>query len=117
MSSALLKLNPLTGRETVLSGLLGLRRVSHHLLLVTALRTKVSFLRFPFDEIRDHTVCARDLVSALVYEHVGEELVSRGTFLELPAWAFHAFKLEALLERGSSVSAGCGWQEVRRVQA
>jgi hypothetical protein len=94
MSSALLKLSPLTGRETVLSGLLGLRRVSHHLLLLTTLRTKVSFLRFPFDEIRDHTVRARDLVSSVVYERDGEELVSRGTFLELPAWAYRAFKLE-----------------------
>jgi hypothetical protein len=36
------------------------------------------------DEIRGHTVLARDLMNSVVYERDGEELVSRGMFLDLP---------------------------------
>jgi hypothetical protein len=52
------------------------------------------YLRLPFDEIRGHTVRARDLMSSAVYERDGEELVSGGMFFDLPAWGYHAFKLE-----------------------
>jgi hypothetical protein len=54
------------------------------------------YLGLPFDEIRGHTVRARDLMSSVTYERDGEELVSRGMFLDLPPWGYHVFRLETL---------------------
>jgi len=52
------------------------------------------YLRFPFDEIRGQTLRTLDLLSSVVYQHAGEELVLGGMFFDLPAWGYHAFKLE-----------------------
>ena len=93
-----------TGRVTVLSVLLGIRRVSHHLLLLTALRTKVCYLRFPSDEIRGHTLRTLDLMSSVVFERDGEELVSAACSSICPrgVTAHSSWRRGG----GSSVSAG-----------
>jgi hypothetical protein len=53
-------------------------------------------LRLPLDEIRGHTVRAQDLMGSAVYERSGDELTSRGLYLDMPPWGFHVFRLETL---------------------
>lgn len=50
-------------------------------------------VRVPFDEICGHTVQFQDLLSPIKYERSGDELFSRGLYLDLPAWGFHVFRL------------------------
>jgi hypothetical protein len=54
------------------------------------------YLRLPFDEIRGHAVRAQDLMEPAVYERSGDELTSRGLYLDMPPWGFHVFRLETL---------------------
>jgi Alpha amylase, catalytic domain len=53
------------------------------------------YLRLPFDEIRGHTVRAQDLMSPAVYERGGDELASRGLYLDMPPWGYQVFRLDA----------------------
>jgi len=54
------------------------------------------YLQLPFDEIRDHTVHVLDLMSSAAYERDGNELASRGLYLDLPPWGYHVFRLAVL---------------------
>jgi hypothetical protein len=54
------------------------------------------YLRLPFVEVSGYVVHARDLMSSAVYERDGEELVSRGLFIDLPPWCYHVFRLETV---------------------
>jgi len=51
------------------------------------------FLKFPFNGIGGHMVRLEDLLNPIVYERDGDELLSRGLYLDMPAWGYHAFKL------------------------
>ena len=39
---------------------------------------------------------AQDLMEPAVYERSGDELTSRGLYLDMPPWGFHVFRLETL---------------------
>jgi hypothetical protein len=54
------------------------------------------YLRLPIDEIRGHPVRAQDLMGSVIYERAGDELTSRGLYLDMPRWGFHVFRLETL---------------------
>jgi hypothetical protein len=54
------------------------------------------YLRLRFDEIRGHSVRLQDLLSLAVYERGGDELVSRGLYLDMPPWGYHIFRLDTL---------------------
>jgi hypothetical protein len=51
------------------------------------------YLALPFDDYRDSTVRFRDLMGTAVYERDGNEILSRGLFLDLPAWGYHIFEI------------------------
>ena len=49
------------------------------------------YVRLPFDELAGHPVQLKDLLSAASYERSGDDLAGRGLYLDVPAWACHAF--------------------------
>ncbi len=51
------------------------------------------YLQIPSAEIQGHTVYLRDLMSPAEYERQGDDLLSRGLYLDLPAWGYHVFEL------------------------
>ena len=53
------------------------------------------YLHIPFDEIRGGTVRLRDLMGPATYHRQGDEILSRGLYLDLPPWGYHVFELTA----------------------
>lgn len=51
------------------------------------------YLEIPFGSLQGKTVRFRDLLGPAVYERRGDDLVSRGLYLDLPAWKYHVFEL------------------------
>jgi Alpha amylase, catalytic domain len=51
------------------------------------------YVRLPFEELRGHTVRVQGLKSPAAYERDGDELVSRGLYLDMPPWGYHVFRL------------------------
>jgi hypothetical protein len=35
-------------------------------------------------------------MGSVIYERAGDELTSRGLYLDMPRWGFHVFRLETL---------------------
>jgi len=54
------------------------------------------YLPIPFDQIRGHTIRLQDLLGPEVYERDGDELTSRGLYLDMPPWGYHVFRLAPL---------------------
>ena len=50
------------------------------------------YVGLPFPELRGKHVLLRDLFSAAQYEREGDELVSRGLYLDMAAWGYHLFE-------------------------
>jgi hypothetical protein len=53
------------------------------------------YVPLPFPELRGKPVLLRDLLSAAQYERSGDELVSRGLYLDMAAWGYHLFEVSA----------------------
>ncbi|MBV9182131.1 MAG: alpha-amylase [Acidobacteria bacterium] len=53
------------------------------------------YLRLPFEEIRGKRIGLRDLIGSAMYDRNGDEIRSRGLYLDLPAWGYHVFELTA----------------------
>jgi hypothetical protein len=53
------------------------------------------YLRLPFHELRGRRFLLRDIMSTAAYERSGDELTDRGLYLDVPAWAFHVFDVQA----------------------
>jgi hypothetical protein len=51
------------------------------------------YLQIPFDAMNGKTVHLQDLMTPAVYDRQGDEIQSRGLFLDLPAWGYHVFEL------------------------
>ncbi|MFL6353402.1 MAG: alpha-amylase family glycosyl hydrolase [Bryobacteraceae bacterium] len=51
------------------------------------------YLHCRFDEIKGKMIRLRDLMGAAVYDRHGDEICSRGLYLDLPAWGYHVFEL------------------------
>jgi glycosidase len=54
------------------------------------------YVRLPFPELSGDKVRLKDLMSSASYDRDGGDLVSRGLYLDLPAWGYHAFDVTAL---------------------
>ena len=52
------------------------------------------YLSFPFTEFAGRTLCFKDLMSPACYDREGNEVVSRGLYLDLPPWAYHIFEMK-----------------------
>jgi len=51
------------------------------------------YLKIPFDELRGNRILLQDLMSSTTYEREGDEMVSRGLYLDTPPWGYHVFEL------------------------
>jgi hypothetical protein len=51
------------------------------------------YVELPFPELRGKRVLLRDLLSTAQYERAGDELISRGLYLDLAAWGYHFFEM------------------------
>jgi hypothetical protein len=50
-------------------------------------------VQLPFDELRGRAVRFQDLMSPAVYDRPGDEIVTHGLYLDLPAWGYHVFDI------------------------
>jgi hypothetical protein len=51
------------------------------------------YLHISLGELKGKTICLRDLMGPAIYERPGDEILSRGLYLDLPAWGYHVFEL------------------------
>ena len=54
------------------------------------------YARLPISEIAGHTVRLKDLMGQAGFERDGQELFSRGLYLDLPAWSYYVFEMAIL---------------------
>jgi hypothetical protein len=53
------------------------------------------YVRLPFSDLAGRSVRLQDLLTPARYDRDGHELVSRGLYLDMPAWGYHAFEVTA----------------------
>jgi glycosidase len=51
------------------------------------------FIQLPFTDLAGQVVRFRDLMSPVVYDREGNELLSRGIYLDMPEWGYHIFEI------------------------
>ena len=51
------------------------------------------FARLPFPDVAGHAVQFQDLMSSASYDRDGDDLLSRGFYLDMPAWGYHVFEM------------------------
>jgi hypothetical protein len=54
------------------------------------------FVRLPFADLADRSARLADLMSSALYDRNGDEILSRGLFLNLPPWGYHVFEVKNL---------------------
>jgi len=53
------------------------------------------FVKVPWADLGGRHVFLSDLMSEAVFERDGDELIQRGMFLDMPAWHYHVFEVNA----------------------
>jgi hypothetical protein len=51
------------------------------------------YVRIPFADLAGCTVRLEDSMGSATYDREGDELMSRGLYLDLPAWGYHVFEM------------------------
>lgn len=51
------------------------------------------YARLPFQDLAGRTVQLKDLMGSASYERDGDDLQSRGLYLDMPAWGYHVFEM------------------------
>jgi hypothetical protein len=52
------------------------------------------YVRLPGDELRGRSVRLQDRMSPpAVYDRSGDELLTRGLYLDMPGWGYHVFEV------------------------
>jgi hypothetical protein len=51
------------------------------------------YIRLPFAELANEPVRFTDLMSDAIYDRQGNEVLSGGIYLDMPAWAYHIFEV------------------------
>ncbi len=54
------------------------------------------FVRLPWDDLAARSIRFRDVLGDAVYDRAGNDLASRGLFLDMPAWGYHVFEVARL---------------------
>ena len=54
------------------------------------------YVKLPFSDIAGKQTRLRDLMSSEVYERSGDDMVIRGLYLDVPAWAYHVFDVSCV---------------------
>ena len=56
-------------------------------------RQSQCYTRLPFPELAGRSVRLKDLMGPASYERQGDDLLSRGLYLDVPAWGYHVFEV------------------------
>jgi hypothetical protein len=56
------------------------------------------YLRLPFSSLAGHAWKLEDLTGEVAYDREGDELESRGLYLDLRPWQYHVFELKGARE-------------------
>ena len=51
------------------------------------------YILLPFESLRGEKYRLQDLMSDISYDRLGDKLISRGLYLDLPAWGYHIFDI------------------------
>ncbi len=51
------------------------------------------YITLPFADLSEKTVRLSDMMSSAIYDRDGNELISGGLFLDMPAWGYHIFEV------------------------
>lgn len=54
------------------------------------------YLRLPFQELAGRNWRLKDLMNEISYDRNGDDLFSRGLYLDMPAWSYNIFELTTL---------------------
>jgi hypothetical protein len=54
------------------------------------------YVRLPFEDLAGKTWRLEDRIGGAVHDREGEDLKTRGLFLDLGPWAYHAFEFKAV---------------------
>jgi hypothetical protein len=52
------------------------------------------YVRLPFPDLAGHAIRFKDLMGPAVYEHAGNDVGSKGLYLDLTPWGYHVFAVE-----------------------
>ncbi len=66
------------------------------LLLITvnyAPQQSQCYVLLPFESLRGERYRLQDLMSDISYDRLGDKLISRGLYLDVPAWSYHVFDI------------------------
>ena len=50
-------------------------------------------VHMPFDDLKGRQIRLRDLMGPAGYNRAGDEISTRGLYLDEPAWAYHVFEM------------------------
>jgi hypothetical protein len=53
------------------------------------------YVRMPFTDLAGRSVRFQDLMGPACYDRDGNDLISSGLYLDLPAWGYHVFEVAA----------------------
>ena len=53
------------------------------------------YVRLPFRDVAGRTVRMKDLMGSAGFDRDGDDLVSRGLYLDMPPWGYHIFEMTA----------------------
>jgi Alpha amylase, catalytic domain len=59
------------------------------------------YVRLPFDDVADRSLRFRDVMGPASYDREGNEVASRGLYLDLPPWGYHVFDVQELVNTQS----------------
>jgi hypothetical protein len=51
------------------------------------------YVRLPFPDLGSRAVRLKDLMGPVSYDRDGSDRVSRGLYLDVPAWSYHVFEM------------------------
>ena len=54
------------------------------------------YVRLPFSDQTGRRVLLKDMMSPASFDRKGDDLASRGLYLDLPPWGFHVFEMSAV---------------------
>ena len=63
------------------------------------------YIPLPFPDLADRKIHLKDLMGIASYDRDGNELLSRGLYLDLPAWGYHVFELSCGQESSNNIRA------------
>jgi hypothetical protein len=52
------------------------------------------FVQLPFPDLTGRQVRLRDAIGTALYDRAGDDLATRGLYLDMPAWGFHVFEVQ-----------------------